>query len=157
MGRSRQSVAALRANNSRHYTKAEMEAREAAEVKVPDMGTVAPPRYLPASLTPKFNAIANVLTQMGILTGLDADCLARYLVAESNYNRATNKLTAAMSSGILSEVDRWSAIQDRFFKQCRAAGSDLGLTVSGRCRLILPGGAEPKIPNEKEAELFGDD
>lgn len=157
MANPRQSVAMLKANGSRHYSKAQLEEREATEVKAPKTDKVEPPRYLPAPLAQKFNEIAPILVRMGTLTSLDADCLARYLVAEGNYIKATNKLTAAINAGNSTEADRWSAMQDRFFRQCRAAGLDLGLTVSGRCKLVLPCGTVPAPPDEEEAGLFGND
>ena len=157
MPRKRRSVAALRASGSRHYSNAQLEEREAQEVKAPPVERLPPPTYLPPSLRAKFEQLAPVLIRMGVLTSLDADGLARYLIAEQNYLRATNRLTAAMNAGNTAEADKWSAIQDRFFRQCRAAGSDLGLTVSGRCSLVLPPGyAAEKAPGE-EADLFGDD
>lgn len=157
MPRKRQPVAALRASGSRHYTKAELEEREAREPKAPPVANLEPPSYLPQSLAAKFRKLAPILIRMGILTSLDADGLARYLIAEQNYLRATNRLTAAMNTGNTAEADKWSAIQDRFFRQCRSAGSDLGLTVTGRCGLELPPGfADEEAPGE-EGDLFGDD
>lgn len=157
MPRKRQSVAALRASGSRHYSNAQLEEREAQEIKAPPVERLPPPTYLPPSLRAKFEQLAPVLIRMGVLTSLDADGLARYLIAEQNYLRATNRLTAAMNAGNTAEADKWSAIQDRFFRQCRAAGSDLGLTVSGRCSLVLPPGyAAEEAPGE-EADLFGDE
>lgn len=157
MSRKRQPVAALRANGSRHYSKAQLEEREAREPKVPPVTTLEPPSYLTQSLAAKFQRLAPILIRMGVLTSLDADGLARYLIAEQNYLRATNRLTAAMNTGNTAEADKWSAIQDRFFRQCRSAGSDLGLTVTGRCSLELPPGyADEEAPGE-EGDLFGDD
>lgn len=157
MSRKRQPVATLRANGSRHYSKAQLEEREAREPKVPPVTTLEPPSYLTQSLAAKFRKLAPILIRMGVLTSLDADGLARYLIAEQNYLRATNRLTAAMNTGNTAEADKWSAIQDRFFRQCRAAGSDLGLTVTGRCSLELPPGyADEEVPGE-EGDLFGDD
>lgn len=157
MPRKRQSVAALRASGSRHYSNAQLEEREAQEVKAPPAKELLPPPYLPQSLKTKFEKLAPVLIRMGVLTSLDADGLARYLIAEQNYLRATNRLTAAINTGNTAEADKWSAIQDRFFRQCRAAGSDLGLTVSGRCSLVLPAGYESEEAPGEEADLFGDD
>ena len=157
MPRKRQSVAALRASGSRHYSNAQLEEREAQEVKAPPVERLPPPIYLPPSLRAKFEQLAPVLIRMGVLTSLDADGLARYLIAEQNYLRATNRLTAAMNAGNTAEADKWSAIQDRFFRQCRAAGSDLGLTVSGRCSLVLPPGYTAEEAPGEEADLFGDD
>jgi P27 family predicted phage terminase small subunit len=148
-------VAALRAGGSRHYAKAALADREARELKAPPMETIEPPRYLPAALAQKFRKLAPILARMGILSELDGDCLARYLIAESNYLRATNRVTAAINAGSTDDAGKWSAMQDRFFKQCRACGSDLGLTVSSRCRLVLPQvGAEER--SEEEADLYGD-
>ncbi len=152
----RRSVAELRLSGSRYYSKAQLEERERVEVKPPTVKTLEPPSYLPQSLVAKFRQLAPVLINMGVLTSVDGDCLARYLLAESNYLRATQRLTSAMNTGNTVEADKWSAIQDRFFKQCRAAGGDLGLTVSGRGRLELPTGYEPEEVSGEEADLFGD-
>lgn len=157
MGRRRESVAELRASGSRHYSKAQLEEREKTEAKPPPVKHLDPPSYLPPSLAEKFRGLSPVLIKMGILTSVDGDCLARYLIAESNYLRATQRLTSAMNNGNTVEADKWSAIQDRFFRQCRAAGGDLGLTVSGRGRLELPPGYEPEEAPGEEADLFGDD
>ena len=156
MSRRRKSVAELRAGGSRHYSKAQLEERERIEVKPPPVRTLEPPNYLPQSLGTKFLQLAPVLINMGVLTSVDGDCLARYLIAESNYLRATQRLTSAMNTGNTVEADKWSSIQDRFFKQCRAAGGDLGLTVSGRGRLELPSGTGPEETPGGEADLFGD-
>ena len=155
MPRKRQPVAALRASGSRHYSKAQLEEREAREVKAPPAASMDPPYYLPASLAKKFRALAPVLIRMGILTSLDGDGLARYLIAEHNYLRATKHLFEALAAGTTAEADKWSSIQDRFFRQCRSAGADLGLTVSGRCSLELPP-SQVEEASREEAELFGD-
>lgn len=44
--------------------------------------------------------------------------------------------------------------QDKLFKQCRQASSDLGLTISSRCRLVIPKKDDGK-PKSKEEERFG--
>lgn len=155
MSRPRKSVAALKATGSRHYTKEQLDEREAREVKAPPATCLNPPAYLPATLAEKFRKLAPILMRMGTLSEVDGDCLARYLIAESNYLRVTNRLTSALNTGNLQDADKWSAMQDRFFKQCRAAGSDLGLTVSGRCRLVLPEGYTVEV-EDGEGDLFGD-
>jgi P27 family predicted phage terminase small subunit len=42
-------------------------------------------------------------------------------------------------------ADKWSNVQSRYFKQCRECAGDLGLTISSRCKLVLP-------PKEDEGE-----
>jgi len=154
MPRQRQTVAVLRASGSRHYSQEELEERERVEVKPPETDRVDAPKYLKGALREKFDRIAALLLTMNIFSELDADALARYLIAEANYLSATNKLTAALARGDAKDADKWSAMQDRFFKQCRASGADLGLTVTGRCRLQLPN--VPEDVDAEESELFGD-
>lgn len=43
--------------------------------------------------------------------------------------------------------------QDKLFKQCRQASSDLGLTISSRCKLVIPKKDDGK-PKSKEEERF---
>lgn len=40
--------------------------------------------------------------------------------------------------------------QNTFFAQARACANDLGMTITSRCRLVLPEGARPKEPNAFE-------
>ncbi|MGN7308777.1 P27 family phage terminase small subunit, partial [Bacillus subtilis] len=44
--------------------------------------------------------------------------------------------------------------QDKFFKQCRQAASDLGLTISSRCKLVVPK-KEEKEPSDVEKRFSG--
>ena len=47
------------------------------------------------------------------------------------------------------ERERLMIIQDRCMKQCRQGASDFGLTVSSRCRLVVP-----KPQTEKQENKF---
>ena len=47
------------------------------------------------------------------------------------------------------ERERLMIIQDRCMKQCRQGASDFGMTVSSRCRLIVP-----KVKDEKPENKF---
>ena len=157
MPRKPQPVAVLKANGSRHYSKAQLEQREAGEIKPPVVKSLEPPSYLSGSLAKEFRELAPILIKMGVLTAVDADGLARYLVAKNNYIRASNRLTAAINSGNTREAGTWSAIQDRFFRQCRSAGGDLGLTVTGRCALSIPAEFADERGDAEEDDLFGND
>ena len=153
MSKRREPVAALEASGSRHYSKSDLAERKESEVPAP-AAAPAPPDYLPASLVENFGRIAGILAAAGMMTELDSGSLARYLIAERDYLRATNRLNNAINTGNTADASAWSAMQDRFFRQCRMSAGDLGLTVSGRCRLLLPpaagGGSEG-------ADLYGDD
>lgn len=152
MAKARKSAAELKAAGSRHYSKDELEAREAAEVKIITVAEVPPPKYLPTSLQDKFSSLAADLVSMGTMTTVDADTLARYLIAESNYLRCTNRVTAAINAGNTSEADRWVSIQDRYFRQLRAGAADLGLNARARSSITPP--AEGDAASDDG--LFGD-
>lgn len=46
------------------------------------------------------------------------------------------------------ERERLMIIQDRCMKQCRQGASDFGMTVSSRCRLVVPKAKETKPENK---------
>ena len=84
------------------------------------------------------------------MSNLDCDALARYLQAESEYERVTLQLNKEQLMieeyneqeekiyVVNKEYERLVIVQDKFFKQARSAASDLGLTISSRCKLVLP-------------------
>ncbi len=93
----RQPTDLLVLKGNKHLTKAETEARRAAEVKAPPPKSkrVKPPAYLPESLHKKFRTLAKQLIEIGILAEIDYDCLgARYLLAEQAYRRSPSRSTA---------------------------------------------------------------
>lgn len=131
---------ALKERGRKHLSKAEEAERRAGEVNVPKAKTAKPPKWLPAELTKDFRAIGRKLIAAGIYTDLDADSLGRYLVAHQHYVAATNQLNEAFAAEEpdLEIIDAWSKIQERHFKQARNCANDLGLTVTSRCRLVVP-------------------
>ena len=149
-------VAVLKAEGSRHYTKDELEDREAREVKPPETEKVKPPDYLTGSLVREFNKLAPVLVKMGVLSSVDGDVLGQYLIAKQQYVSATNQVTVALRNGSLSSAEKWSVLQDRFFKQCRRCAQELGLTVSARANIVLPQTIDTDGISQEEADMFGD-
>lgn len=137
MARPRQPIELVLAKGKKNLTKAEIEARRAQEVKV-DFKDVKPPDYLPAKLKKEFDEIAGKLLAIGIMTELDEDCLARYLIAQSNYLNYTKLLAKAMRSEDMDEIIKAQRAQDMAFKQCQSAAAALGLTISSRCKLVMP-------------------
>ena len=49
----------------------------------------------------------------------------------------------------------YANLQDKFFKQARSAAGDLGLTISSRCKLVLPDKKDDKKVTTG-AKRFGD-
>lgn len=144
----RQPIDLLEYKGNKHLTKAEAEARRAAEVKAPKPKgkRVKPPAYLPESLHKKFRSLAKQLIDIGILAEIDYDCLARYLLAEQAYLAVTEQVNRAIANQAITLLDDLSKTQTRYFNQCSRAAADLGLTISSRCRLVVP-----KLPEDEAA------
>lgn len=153
MARPRQPIALIQAKGQKHLTKQEIATRTAQEptVKFKD---IQAPAYLPTNLVDDFNEIANKLLIIGVMTELDEDALARYLLSQQNYLHYTSMLNNAIKAKKIGDMEKLSGLQDKAFKQCRAAASDLGLTIASRCRLVVPNTAEP--PPENKFSKFRD-
>jgi P27 family predicted phage terminase small subunit len=151
----------------KHLTKAEIEERQKTEVKA-KADKVKAPSYLPPPLRREFKKIADELLRIDLISNLDVDALARFLYAREQYLRVTDQLrsmdpTVPVTHFVTGEEigraenETYSALlnsQDKLFKQCRQAAADLGLTISSRCRLVVPKKDDAKKPSEEE-QLFG--
>ena len=99
----------------------------------------AAPSYLDAALRDRFNTLAPDLAAMGVLTRMDVDALARYVVSENEYLRVSRLAMEAIQRGDAADADKWASVQDRLLRQCMTAGAEFGLTPSGRrSRGLIP-------------------
>lgn len=149
MAGKRQPTDVVLANGRKHLSKTEEAERRAGEVKVAPAKTAKPPKWLPETLKKDFRAIGKRLIASGLYTELDADTLGRYLVAQHQWLIATAEVEKALSQKDpetgqirkkrdLAAADSWGKIQERYFKQARNCANDMGLTVTSRCRLVVP-------------------
>lgn len=145
-GRPPKPVALLKAEGKSHYTKKDLADKEKRELKV-DLLDVEPPATLNKSLHNRFNELATQLLDIDILTELDEDLLARYVIAQKHYEDLTSKVNGAMRRSDIHELDKLHKIQDRAFKQAHACARELGLTITSRARLVVPE-AEVKSTNK---------
>lgn len=169
MARPREPVDLVVLKGKKHLTKAEIEERKAREIKAPH-DKVRAPTYLPKDLRRDFKKISDELIRIEIMSNLDVDALVRFLIARKMYIEITNALlevnplqemvdvkkdkegniisenTYTVSNNVYSDL---LINQDKLFKQCRQASSDLGLTITSRCRLVVP-----KKPEEKPKNKF---
>lgn len=147
-GNQKQPIDLIIAKGKKHLSKQEIEERKKQEIQV-NFTDVNPPEYLTDEQKKEFLRISHILLVTGIMTELDEECLAHYLVANTNYifytkqlRTLNNKLAKARSDTKIKEymakIDLYLTYQDKALKQCRACGNDLGLSISSRCRLILP-------------------
>ena len=153
MARPRQPVELLEAKGKKHLTKAEIEDRKKPELKV-DLKNIEVPSYLTKKLKEEFQEIASKLLTVGIMTELDEDGLARYIIAKDKYLKYTKLLNSAIRKSDISDMERLTSMQDKAFKQCRSSANDLGLTIASRCKLVVPSKDPPK--KNKFIDKFGD-
>ena len=157
----------------KHLTKAEIEARKNAEVTAP-CDKVRPPSYLTPEQKKKFRKLSKELLAIKLIANVDCDALARLLIAQDQYIEITDKIRetplmvdvpvyemrenpdtgeqervqVGTREVVNGERERLMIIQDRCMKQCRQGASDFGMTVSSRCRLVVPKAKETKPENK---------
>lgn len=157
----------------KHLTKAEIEARKNAEVTAPN-DKVRPPTYLTAEQKKKFRKLAKELIAIKLIANVDCDALARLLIAQEQFIEITEEIQRTQlmvdipvyemrenpDTGekesvqvgtrqvVNGERERLMIIQDRCMKQCRQGASDFGMTVSSRCRLVVPKAKDEKPENK---------
>lgn len=138
MGRNAEPVALLKWKGRNHRSKKEMAEREAAEIKVP-FTDVKPPDFLNGKhAREEFMEYAAMLKEIGIFTALDVDCLGRYILSKALYLKYTALLTKLIAQEDLDELPKIQSLQDKAFKQCHTCASALGLTITSRCKLVIP-------------------
>lgn len=144
MAKRREPIDLIVAKGKKNLTKKEIENRKNSEVKAPSEN-IEPPSYLPGELQEEFINISSKLKEIGIMSELDVTALARFLISEYQYQKVTTKMLKMKN--ITEKYFDYANLQDKFFKQARAAAGDLGLTISSRCKLVLP---ESNKDNENE-------
>ena len=138
MARPREPIDLIKAKGRKHLTKSEYEERKEQELEVP-FTDIKPPKYLVGEQQlEKFNYYADMLLELGIFTELDVDCLARYIMGEQLYLQYTGLLIKLIKSKDFDQMGKIQGLQDRAFKQCQQCARDLGLTISARCKLVVP-------------------
>ena len=151
MAGQRQPIELLLAKGNKHLTKAEIEERKSKEVKA-NTDNIQSPSYLNKKLIPHFNYIAEQLTDIGIMTNLDCEVLARYVILENQFQQVSTKL---IDLDIDSEdYYKFCTLQDKIFKQVRQVGNDLGLSISSRCKLVVPSKEKEEVEESLEDKLF---
>lgn len=165
MGRNKEPIKLLQAKGKSHLTKAEIEKREKTEVPV-ITGNISPPAFLDKKQKEKFNDLAEKLQRLGIMSDLDCDVLARYIKAETDfifYEKLVAKTQKELlkSSGNSAEdmflkddiVDRlmkYEKLKNTAFNQCHACASSLGLTITSRCKIVVPQARDEPKKNKFE-------
>lgn len=95
---------------------------------------ITPPSYLKESSRAAFEALA----ESGQVSQSDAGLLAKYVIAEGEYLRITNHVTAALNAGDAKAASAWLAAQNSITNQLISLGGELGLTTKARIARGLP-------------------
>ena len=167
----RQPIGLVIANGKKHLTKDEIRERQSSELQPVEDGIAAPP-FLTAKQKKEFDRLAEQLQKLKIMGETDCDTLGRYVVAESQYRDATKELRKLTKerpkaedfpddhTGYYTALDLYYTMldsatkrQDRYFKQATTVARDLGLTISSRCKLVVP--VKEDAPKENKFSRFG--
>lgn len=142
----------VQARGSKHLTKAEIKERQEREIK-PITDNIIAPAYLTKKQTGEFYKIADQLKDLNIMGETDVDALARYITAREMYENAVKQMRKKEVKNDPLLYEKWLKIQDKLFKQCRASANDLGLSISSRCKLVVPE-AKKETPKENKFKKF---
>lgn len=134
----RQPTDLLKATGRKHLSQQEEDQRRDREVHVPPPDEAAPPRWLLKKFHREFREIGEILRLAGLYTDLDRDVLGQFLVARDRWVRADKLASAAIRDKDEKLAKEWTAVQGAYFKQCRQCAEAMGLSISSRCRLVVP-------------------
>ena len=152
MGGQRLPIEVVQARGSKHLTKAEIKERQEREIK-PITDDIIAPDYLTKKQKEEFYTISEQLQKLKIMGETDVDALARYIVANDFYINAVKQLRKPETKSDPLKFEAWSKIQERYFKQCRSSANDLGLSISSRCKLVVPE-TKQETPKENKFKQF---
>lgn len=179
MARPREPIELIVSKGKKNLTKAEIAERRASEVQ-PSTDEIEAPAYLTAAQKKHFTKLAKQLEKIKIMGETDVDTLARYVVAETQYQAAVKEQRKLAKdkpkkddpkkddpkfpepADYYKALEFWYVAQDaadkrqeRYYKQASALARDLGLTISSRCKLQVPVKAEEEKPVNKFARFGG--
>ncbi|MGL4760402.1 MAG: phage terminase small subunit P27 family [Sarcina sp.] len=167
MARPRQPTDLLILKGKKHLTKTEIKNRKSNEVKA-NCDKVKAPLYLEKNEKKEFNKIAKELIEIGIMSNLDVDSLSFFIKIRKEYLKITKDVDLRAPTKVIKILDRdndgniideheeiildedYEALlkmQIRVLETCRKCAGDLGLTISSRCKLVVPQEVEDEEEN----------
>jgi len=131
----RQPIDLIVHNGKKHLTKAEIEERKSKEIQAKS-DSIEPPSFLSNNeLKEAFNKYADELKSIGIISNLDCGVLGRHVVYEYQWEKVTaNLITNEVDENYIEMVK----LQERLQKMAHQTANSLGLTISSRCKLVVP-------------------
>lgn len=152
MARPREPLAVVQAKGLKHLTKAEIQERQDREIK-PITDNIIAPGYLTKKQKDDFYKIAEQLKKLKIMGETDVDALGRYITANDFYIDAVKQMRKKEVKEDPYKFSAWAKIQEQYYKQCRSSANDLGLSISSRCKLVVPE-TKKETPKENKFKKF---
>lgn len=148
MAGARQPIELVLAKGKKHLTKNEINERLSSEVQ-PCTDDIVAPSYLTKTEKNRFNKLAGQLQKIKIMGETDVETLARYVTAQALYEQAVKDLRKAQrerpKDAVALALTDWAELLekldkrvDRYHKQATTSASKLGLTITDRCKLVVP-------------------
>ena len=73
---------------------------------------------------------------------LDIDSLARFILSREQYlaimQQIDNTSLMKEDNTVNPEYERLTTLANKYFTMCRQTAGDCGLTITSRCKIILP-------------------
>lgn len=160
VGRNKEPVSLILAKGKSHHITHKIEENR-RESELPVIAeNIRPPDFLNDSEKAKFTEIADILQQLDIMSDLDCDVLGRYVKCQSDWEtyselvkKAQSSLQQAFDDGdydvirnYTSLLSKYEGLRAKAFSQCQTCASSLGLTITSRCKIVMP----QKIETPKE-------
>lgn len=168
-GRKKQPLSVIQGKGrSNHLTKRDIKERQEQEKALKGFtDNIEAPSWLTAPQRKEFDKIASELVRLGIFSNLDVDFLALYIDARDEHIKLAKDIRK-MKKVIITENEdgtkdrvanddyiKLRRTKNTTFNECKAAASELGLSITSRLKLVIPKKEddEPKSEFEKK---FGD-
>ena len=169
-GRKKQPLSVIQGKGrSNHLTKAEIKEREKQEKAIRGFAdNIKVPSYLTKKQKEEFEEIASELIRLNIFSNLDVDALARYIDSRDMYIKLIKEIKKIKATELVEDEDGRKRVianedypklirsKNTLFNECRAAASDLGLTITSRLKLVIPNSDGDNIPKSEFESKFGD-
>lgn len=85
--------------------------------------------------------MAERLAKLNLYSDFDQDVLGQYYLCRDRWQMADKRAATAIRAKDDEQARAWTTVQGTYFKQARQCAESMGLSVSSRCKLVVPQGA----------------
>lgn len=143
MPRSKEPIDLVMLKGNKHLTKNEIEERKNSEVNADTDNIFAPTSLRTKKQKERFDYLSEQLLNCNILTNLDVEGLARYILLEEQYNKITKIIS---KTDILSDdYDKLLIKQTKIFNMLNKSSNELCLNIISRCKVSIPKPVEKQV------------